>query len=249
VTAGRGSIAVRPGARRRRPRAFQRIVEEIRGDIFDRRLSPGDRLPGEAEAAERFAVSRLAVREALRVLELQGLVRVEHGFQGGAFVAQAGTAPVASALETMLRLEHLERAEIYAARRYLEPGVAALAAGRLDEGTTKAIEANLDESVRRLDAGRPAFHTNIEFHRLVAGACGNRILTLMTAAVLELLSVAESRRPSDVRVNQEAARAHGSIFRALRDDDADRASSAMASHLEWLARYYGAARGNARSRR
>jgi len=178
------------------------------------------------------------VREALRVLELQGLVRVQHGFQGGAFVDEAGTAPVSRALETMLRLEHLDRAEIYTARRHLEPSVAALAARGLDDVLTLALEANLAEGNRRLEAGKPAFATNLEFHTLIARACGNRILALMTDAVLELLRAAESRKPSDEKVNREACKAHAAIFRALREGDADRASAAMEVHLEWLGRYY-----------
>lgn len=241
-------MAVQQRLKRRRPRAFQRIVDEIRGDVFRRRVSLGDRLPNESELAERFEVSRLAVREALRVLELQGLVRVEHGFQGGAFIADAGSAPVTEALETMLRLEHLDRAEIYTTRRYLEPGVAALAAGGLDERMIAAVEANLAESERRLDAGKPAFQANIEFHALVADACGNRILTLMTHAVLELLRAVESRKPSDEKVNREACRAHAAIYRALRDGDAERAASAMEVHLEWLARHYAATRANGKGR-
>ncbi len=228
--------------RRRRTRAFQQIVDEIRGDVFRRRVSPGDRLPNEAALAERFGVSRLAVREALRVLELQGLVRVQHGFHGGAFVDEAGTAPVSRALETMLRLEHLDRAEIYTARRHLEPSVAALAARGLDEAVAIALEVNLAETERRLRSGRPAFATNLEFHALVARACDNRILTLMTDAVLELLRSVESRRPSDEAVNREAGRAHAAIFSALRGADGARASAAMEVHLEWLERHFAGAR-------
>jgi DNA-binding FadR family transcriptional regulator len=227
---------------RRRPRAFQRIVEEIRGDVFGRRWSVGDRLPNEAALAERFGVSRPAVREALRVLELQGLVRVEHGFQGGAFVDEAGSGPVSEALETMLRLEHLDRAEIYQARRYLEPNIAALAAGGLDAETRVALQANLTESERRLAASRPAFTTNLEFHRLVAGSCGNRILTLTADAILELLRAVESRKPSDPTVNREARDAHAAIFDALLAGDADRARAAMDVHLERLERSFVASR-------
>jgi GntR family transcriptional regulator, transcriptional repressor for pyruvate dehydrogenase complex len=229
-------------------------VEEIRSDIFRRRVSSGDRLPNEAALADRFSVSRPAVREALRVLELQGLVRVEHGFRGGAFVSEVGSTHVSQALETMLRLEHIDRAEIYTARRYLEPGVAALAAGGLDEQTAAMLAANLAESERRLDAGRPAFTTNLEFHTLIAGACGNPILTLMTTAVLELLRVVERRKPSDVAVNREACHAHASIFAALRVGDSERAKSAMQAHLEWLEQRYSiaprpAARGGRRPAR
>jgi len=235
----------REPAKRRRPRAFQQIVDEIRGDVFGRRLRDGDRLPSEAALAERFAVSRLAVREALRVLELQGLVRVAHGFQGGVFVAESGSMPVTAALETMLRLEHLDRAEIYTARRYLEPNTAALAARRLDQRTSLALQENVAEAARRVDAGRPAFAKNLEFHTLIAEACGNRILRLMTSAVLELLRVVEQRKPSDAKVNREASQAHAAILDALRSGDATQTRAAMERHLEWLERHYGAPRPRA----
>jgi GntR family transcriptional repressor for pyruvate dehydrogenase complex len=142
----------------------------------------------------------------------------------------------------MLRLEHLDRAEIYQARRYLEPNIAALAAGGLDAETRVALQANLTESERRLAASRPAFTTNLEFHRLVAGSCGNRILTLTADAILELLRAVESRKPSDPTVNREARDAHAAIFDALLAGDADRARAAMDVHLERLERSFVASR-------
>ncbi len=232
-----------PGAvAHRRPRAFQRIVAAIREDVFRRRLSPGDRLAHEAALAERFQVSRLAVREALRVLELQGIVRVEHGFQGGAYVTEGGSGPVTNALETMLRLEHLERGEIYTARRYLEPEIAALAAHALDEGSVAALRENVAEGERRLAAGRSAFTTNVDFHAGLAGSCGNRILTLMSDALLELLRAVESRRPSDGLVNREACAAHRAILDAVVRRDADLARALMARHLEWLEHHFAGTR-------
>ena len=244
MTADGVSVAVRQGAARRRPRAFQRIVEEIRSDIFDRRVSPGDRLPNEAELADRFAVSRLAVREALRVLELQGAVRVEHGYRGGAFVAEGGSAPVSVALETMLHLERLDRAEIYLARRHLEPAVAALAASQPDPVIVATLRANVAEAERRLAAQRPAFTVNMEFHALLAGSSRNRILTLMADALLELLRSVESRKPSDAGVNREAWHAHRAILEAVERRDADEAQARMSSHLEWLERHYVAGRAS-----
>lgn len=237
-----GSAPLRPptlrSAQRRKPRAFQKIVAAVREDVFRRRVSSGDRLPQEAALAERFGVSRLAVREALRVLELQGVVRVEHGFQGGVFVADAGTEQVTSALETMLRLERLDRSEIYVARRHLEPGIAALAARAIDDDSRDRLRENVAESERRLEAGRPAFAANLEFHTILAGSCGNRILTFMADSLLELLRAVESRKPSDAAVNREASRAHASILAALGREDADDARERMAKHLEWLHRHF-----------
>src|SRR4051794_28184068 len=77
-----------PMVRAARPRAFHAIVDQVRADVFARRRRPGDRLPAESLLAELFGVSRMGVREALRVLELQGLVEVRHGYAGGVFVAE-----------------------------------------------------------------------------------------------------------------------------------------------------------------
>ncbi len=220
-------------------RAFQRIVAAIRDDVFARRLVPGDRLPQEPVLAEQFGVSRLAVREALRVLELQGLVRVEHGFRGGAFVAEISTRPVSHALETLFRLERVDRAELYAARRTLEPPVAALAARDDGRAALAALRENIADAERLVVAGRPAFGTNLAFHELLADACGNRVLRLMTKAVLELLRTVERRVPSDLLVNREACRAHRALLAALEARSAERAERQMRSHLARVARHYG----------
>lgn len=222
----------------RRPRAYQRIVAQIRKDVFARRLLPGDRLPEEAGLAARFNVSRAVVREALRVLELQGLVHVEHGFRGGAFLAESDGQPVVRALETMLHLKKIDRAEIYAARRYLEPGVAALAARNRDEDALKILRENVAECEQRLSDTRPAFLTNLKFHSLLAEACGNPIIGLMTETLLEFLREAESRIPSDIQSNREACRMHKAILDAVEDGDARKAESEMARHLAWLEQHF-----------
>ncbi len=237
------AVAAAAPVRPRRQRAFQRIVAAVREDIFSGRVGPGDRLPHEAALATRFHVSRAALREALRVLELQGLVRVAHGFRGGAFVAQADTSVVSGALETLLRLERVDRAELYVARRYLEPTVAELAARRVDDATLAALAEILAEAEHRLGAGRAAFRTNLAFHSVVAAACGNRVLAIMTEGLLDLLRNVESRDHSDVAANREAHHAHRGILGALRARDAARAHELMAQHLGWLERHFVRGRG------
>ncbi len=111
ASSGIGSASIRP-----RPRAFHAIVERLRDDIFRGRRKPGDRLPPEQVLAEQFEVSRTGVREALRVLEIQGLVRVRHGYGGGVFIADVGFSPVLGALRTSLELGQLNVDELYEAR-------------------------------------------------------------------------------------------------------------------------------------
>ena len=87
-----------------------------------------DRLPAESVLAEQFGVSRMGVREALRVLELQGLVEVRHGYAGGVFVAEPNGAALLGALEDSLRQGQVGADELYQARVLVEPAIARLAA-------------------------------------------------------------------------------------------------------------------------
>src|SRR5205814_9365915 len=87
----------------RQARASGEIVSQIERAIFDAALSPGDRLESERELAEQFGVSRITVRDALRVLEARGLIRVKVGAMGGAFVEEANTDRVAESISTLIK--------------------------------------------------------------------------------------------------------------------------------------------------
>src|SRR5207237_8219320 len=97
-------------------RASGEIVSQIERAIFAAELSAGDRLQSERELAEQFGVSRITVRDALRVLEARGLIRVKVGATGGAFVADASTDRVAESLSTMIRLKRMTHSELAEAR-------------------------------------------------------------------------------------------------------------------------------------
>src|SRR3954451_6062710 len=105
-------------------RAFHAIVERKHEDIFAGRRRPGDRLPPEDSLGEQFGVSRAGVREALRVLELEGLVEVRHGYGVGLFVAAPSHTPILGALSVSLRVGQVDVAELYQARQVVEPSIA-----------------------------------------------------------------------------------------------------------------------------
>src|SRR4051794_21472335 len=162
-------VVAQPGRR-----VYQTLVEQIRRDIFQRQRSPGDRLPHERALAEQYGIGRSAVREALRVLEIQGLVQVRHGYRGGVFVAEAGASPLLSALDASLRLDHVGVDELYGARRLIEPMLARMAADR-DAGTlAQQLQENVEATEACLGDGRAAFALNMEFHAILAEAAGNR---------------------------------------------------------------------------
>src|ERR671937_422816 len=129
----------------RRPRASGEIVAQIERAIFGGQLSPGDRLQSERELAEEFGVSRITVRDALRILEARGLIKVKVGASGGAFVSEANMDRVAESLSTMLRLRRMTLSELAEARKVVETATVELAAER---ATTKDI-AMLRDVVER----------------------------------------------------------------------------------------------------
>ena len=217
-----------------RPRAFHAIVEQIRDEIFQGRRKPGDRLPPEQVLAEQFHVSRTGVREALRVLESQGLVRIRHGYAGGVFVAEGGLSPVLGALQTSLRLGQVEVNELYETRVLFEPALARLAAGRGDDATVKRLDANINQAKASIAAGMDAFPINLEFHADLAQAAGNRVLALVMQALLELLHRPNRSYPTNPKISRKAVDDHVRLVEAIRTRDGPRAERLMIEHLRDL---------------
>lgn len=217
-----------------RPRAFHAIVEQLRNEIFQGRRKPGDRLPPEQVLAGQFSVSRTGVREALRVLESQGLVRIRHGYGGGVFVADGGLTPVLGALQTSLRLGQVEVNELYQARVLFEPALARLAVERGDDATMKQLDENINHAKAALEAGTDVFAINLKFHTILAQASGNRVLGVVMQALLELLHGPERSYPTNRQISRKAVNDHVHLLEAIRSRDATRAELLMVNHLREL---------------
>jgi GntR family transcriptional repressor for pyruvate dehydrogenase complex len=212
-------------------RAFHPLVERVRADIFQRRLRPGEQLPRERALAEEFGISRAAVREALRVLEMQGLVRVRHGYRGGVFVAEPGTEPLLGALDTSLRLDSVGLDELYETRRVIEPMLARVAMERDAASLSRLLAANIARAAAKLGAGGNLFEVNAEFHAILARAGGNRVLNLVMQAILELLREGRQREAPDLRLSIGALDDHRQILAAIEAKDGRLVEALMVTHL------------------
>src|ERR1700754_1184943 len=113
-------------------RVSEMIVEQIRLLIRQGDLVPGSRLPAERELCERFGVSRVTVREALRVLEATGLVDIRIGARGGAFVTAPSAMRVGEGITDLLAMSGLSAQEVTEARRVFELGIIPLICERAD---------------------------------------------------------------------------------------------------------------------
>lgn len=180
--------ATRPdGTRRKRT---DEIVAAIKQSITDDNLLPGDRLPQEKALTERFAAGKSTVREALKALEAEGLIRTRTGPGGGAFIDSVPEARAMSLLGNYLFTRELSIEHIYALRKVLEPQVAVSAIGHIDE----AGFSRLHQLIRVYDHP-PADEqerwdqrmAELDFHHVVAGYSANPLLAFFCRFLQRLL--------------------------------------------------------------
>lgn len=224
------------------PKMSVLLAETIADGIIGRGMRPGDRLPTEAEMITDYEVGRGTLREALRVLEAQGVVEIRVGAGGGAFVARPDTSRLARMLSLLLRMSDVTLREVLDARLIIEPALAGQAAERRDGGQVAALRAN-QAALEKAPRGSAEFlRLNEEFHTLLADASQNRPL----AALWSALSAIADGHAAGVRYTPAALSgmiaAHSKIANAIGERDAATASRVMASHLgataTYVTRYY-----------
>ncbi len=187
------SAATAPARARRstrgsaRPKLAQRIADAIRARVAAGSLRPGEPLPNESELVERFGASRPTVREALRILEAEGLVAVARGPRGGARLRSPDVRAAARHCALLLELEGATVADVLEARLLLEPAAARRAAERAPAAAARALAAVVAAEERA--AGRPEdfLRAAIEFQEKLVAVSGNRTLGLLARLLHDLV--------------------------------------------------------------
>lgn len=232
--------AFRPIATRR---AFEEIAAQIRGRLARQALRAGDRLPPERELAEQFHVSRNTLREALRSLEIAGLLELKKGATGGAFIKQGGGDAAIAGLADLYHLGAIKPQHLTEARIIIGTEVARLACARRTREDLAALEANVkaaEEATAVSDVVNRA-HINYEFHRLLARAARNPVLTVITDALMEM-----TRHFVEIvgyMPNRYVMPSRRRLLQHLRDQDGEAAAAEMAGMLRRLQRFHLAAYG------
>jgi DNA-binding FadR family transcriptional regulator len=213
-----------------RSRASGEIVTQIERAIFDGAYSPGERLRSERELAEQFRVSRITVRDALRVLEARGLIRVKVGASGGAFVTDTNFDQVVGSISTMVKLRRMTLSELAEARTIVESAAAERAATRADAEAIARLGQMVERSRNVVSEGLPHTEVSMDFHVAVAEASGNELLSATVRAYRDLLiqTLHDMRDPSSARETQKW---HEDILDAIRAHDADATRKLMQDHL------------------
>ena len=222
-----GSHAVELRAVKKK-RIHEEIIAQIRQELEDGRLNPGDRLPSERELSERFQVSRASVREAIRALESMGLVTIKTG--EGTYVA-TGSEVLLSPLTSIILQQKDVLLDIFEARKVIEPEIAALAAQRAGPEEILQMEEVLVDQARQIAQGDSGVEADTAFHSLLTQSTKNKVFLRLNDAVVD--SLRETRERS-LQIHGRAARSlagHQEILRAIRAKDSERARQAMLQHL------------------
>jgi GntR family transcriptional repressor for pyruvate dehydrogenase complex len=218
--------------RRRRPQdsaTGAMVVEHVRRLIEEGQLRRGDRLPPERELALQVGVSRPSLRYGLRTLQAMGVIRARQG--SGTFVADGPPVLSEGPLRFLAALHGIGRDEMFQARRVLEVGAAGLAAEHADQEQMARMAEEVASMFAAMDSPHQFLVHDVQFHRAVAAASGNRILATLIDTVAEL--VYEVRRTTVERAKdlRESAEMHRRIYRAIKGGDPERARQEMEEHL------------------
>ncbi|WP_028923567.1 FadR/GntR family transcriptional regulator [Pseudonocardia acaciae] len=218
----------------RTARASEHVVSQIK-EAFFAGMRAGDWLGTETELAQRFGVSRITVRDAIRSLEAQGIVDVKVGARGGLRIAEGDPDRFADALSIQLHLTGISWDELTEAMRAVEPMTASLAAQRATPEDVERMRAAVADCDRH--SGEPARFTEraLDFHLLVAEASGNRALRASVRA-LRSVQMLKFRPNTSTEVAHRVTRMHGRIVDAIAAGDAEAARAAMNEHLELVSK-------------
>lgn len=217
-------------------RVSQVIVDQIKLLIRDGRLQPGDRLPSERELCQRFGVSRVTVREALRVLEAGGLLAIRVGAHGGAFLTSPSTERLSEGLADLISFSRLTAANVTEARIIVELGILPLAVERATDDDIGALFVMVDEAERALDGGTYTVEMSAAFHIRVAECTHNPAIAMLVQSFHGplLMSLAESHQSAPM--GRRGTDEHRKLAQAIKDRDLAAARKIATTHLDRTAR-------------
>jgi DNA-binding FadR family transcriptional regulator len=215
-------------------KAYEQVADQLRDLIARGELARGDRLPNESLLAAEFGVSRATVREALRLLAAQDLIRTAKGAGGGSYVTLPSADHISEFLRSSLNLlteaQHVSLEELLEAREALEVPAARLAAHR-------RLRAAIPQQPLRL-APLDQFAYNEEFHRAVIEVCGNTLLAIAAQPIFTVLQTNLARSTLGRRFHRAVNDHHRTIAAAIEAGDAHTAEREMYAHLEFLRPFY-----------
>jgi GntR family transcriptional repressor for pyruvate dehydrogenase complex len=218
-------------------RGFEYISEQIRDAVASGQLTPGSRLPAEREMAEIFGVSRQGVREALRGLEMSGLVESKPGVSGGVFIREGDPEVVTRAVNDLASLGALSSESLFEARVLLTSDIIRLAGQRATEDDFRKMEEDIavfDQQEANTGAGARRTVRITNFYTLLAEASHNEVLVMLMNSLTEIVQLRLNKIGPEPLT--DVATMRRKFVKNLRAGDTEKAVTAMADHLKRVER-------------
>lgn len=219
-------------------KASIRVARDLANYISDHKLPEGTRLPAEQEMQNIFGVGRTTLREALRVLELRGIIVIRAGRGGGPVVRQPQTTDMREALALILQFRSATLGDVIGARILLEPAIAAAAAERITKKDLRTLRETVEIMLEDVTDEVTFSVQYNRFHSVLADAVGNSVV----AVLVDSLHFVDLGRADGLEFRPQiiarVARAHLEIVEALQTRDATLAAEAMHRHLVGAKTYY-----------
>ena len=208
----------------------EQVIEKVWDLIQSERLEPGERLPSERDMANSLGISRPTLRAALKFLSDMGLVRIRRG--AGVFVASSPPFFEAGSLRMLGALRSLTLDEILTVRRFIEIGLAGLAASNVDGDQLAALAEAVTEMYVSLQSPEQFLTHDAEFHRALGAAAGNNTLATLMEMVTALISERQHEIVGTEQSLRRSVEMHRKIYEAIRTRNSDAARTAMGNHFK-----------------
>ncbi|MCO7229623.1 FCD domain-containing protein [Halomonas sp. CnH100-B] len=222
----------------RRPKLAELISDDIKRWIAAESLGEGDRLPNEKALMELYGSAKGTVREALKILEVEGLITLKTGPKGGAVINQPSMEPASRMLRNFLHFQQLDGKQVYQLRKLLEVELAASVVGKLNEQDFQKLEANMSACAccaSHEEDHRHQRFLELEFHQLLARACPNPLLAFMCQFLNDMLRdlvvIKKAYVPERKQFDHANQDYHRQLVDAYRAEDAPRVRQIMAEHM------------------
>jgi DNA-binding FadR family transcriptional regulator len=234
------------------------VAEEIKRLITEKDLKPGDRLPREVELQQLFSVSKSTIREALKSLEVQGLIKVTTGPSGGGTIVEVPLDRTLQLLQNYLFFKDVTIDDIYTVRQLLEPELAAGAVPHLTEEDFGRLEASITCCDRPASAHAGGDivrqrQEDVNFHDILAAANPNPFLRFSCELINEMIrQLIEFRNDTPQseheRFGQANVKIHKAITKAARERNVEKVRELMVVHMTEAPRYVKRMKGKLRGR-
>jgi len=222
----------------RTARTFEGVVNQVRDMLSAGELNPGERLPSEREFARQLKVSRSALREGLRTLEIAGIVELRKGRSGGAFITRGNQQVVSDSMADLLRLGDISWHHLTEARIWIEEVIVRMACSRATREDIEALEENIREAMALFEKGQLMAKTDvlIDFHNVLAEATRNPVLVMITRMLTDTLRYFTRRLGSET--TREVFRSRRRFMTAFAKGDVESAVAEMERNLRKVHRLY-----------